>query len=95
MDKTHDVTLKYTASHPNGFGTYSYSITKGAYNLDTQSGIVSPVPFEYKKKVKDLLGTCTVAAFAEYLYVATTVINGVGRQSQYDASAIVAFCLAP
>ncbi|CEG11451.1 conserved hypothetical protein [groundwater metagenome] len=95
VDKTHDVTLKYTASHPNGFGTYSYSITKGAYNLDTQSGIVSPVPFEYKKKVKDLLGTCTVAAFAEYLYVATTVINGVGRQSQYDASAIVAFCLAP
>jgi hypothetical protein len=52
--------------------------------------------FDFVNPVTFFLGSCPkVAAFAEYLYVATTVINGVGRQSQYDASASVAFCLAP
>ena len=41
------------------------------------------------------MGPCTVAGFAEYLYVAATANNGWGRQSQYDASAAVAFVLAP
>jgi len=44
--------------------------------------------------VATLLGTCTVAGFAEYLYVAATINNGWGRQSQYDASAAFAFVLA-
>ena len=95
VNKTHVVTLKYTASHPNNFATYSFTVVKGASTLDSLSGPVAPPPPAYTKSVSALLGQCTVAAFAEYLYVATTVINGVGRQSQYDASALVAFCLAP
>jgi len=95
VDPSHIVYLSYTASHPNGFANYYFSITKGANTFDSLSGPVLPPPPVYQKSVALLLGTCTIAAFAEYLYVATTVINGVGRQSQYDASAIVAFCLAP
>jgi hypothetical protein len=94
-DTSHLVSLGYMASHPNNFGTYSFSIVKGANTFDSLSGAVSPLPFVYQKSVAALLGTCRIAAYAEYLYVATSVINGVGRQSQYDASAVVAFCLAP
>jgi hypothetical protein len=31
----------------------------------------------------------------EQVYVAATANNGWGRQSQYDASAVIAFVLAP
>lgn len=95
VDKTHIVSLVYTASHPNNFANYSFAVVKGASTLDSLSGPVAPPPPVYSKSVSALLGQCTVAAFAAHLYVATTVINGVGRQSQYDASALVAFCLAP
>jgi hypothetical protein len=97
-DKTHNVTLHYSAYHPKGFGNFSFSIIKGAYGHYSASGPLNPNPkvVDYQESVASLLGTCpTVAAFAESIYVATTVINGVGRQSQYDASATVAFCLAP
>lgn len=97
-DKTHLVTLHYMASHPMGFANYSFSIIKGAFGHYSVGGPLVPNPFiqNYTESVNSLLGTCpTVAAFAESLYVATTVINGVGRQSQYDASASLAFCLAP
>ncbi len=97
-DKTQVVDLHYTAYHPMAFANYSFSIIKGANGLASEGGPLVPNPFDhhYTNSVANMLGTCpTVAAFAEYLYVATTVINGVGRQSQYDASAAVAFCLAP
>lgn len=97
-DKTQVVDLHYTAYHPMAFANYSFSIIKGANGLASESGALVPNPFDhhYTNTVANMLGTCpTVAAFAEYLYVATTVINGIGRQSQYDASASVAFCLAP
>lgn len=100
-NNTHDVTLHWSASHPQGFATYSFSVIKGAYGLAGSSvqGSLFPATsfvFDFVKPVSFFLGTCPiVAAFAEYLYVATTVINGIGRQSQYDASASVAFCLAP
>jgi len=45
--------------------------------------------------VAKLLGPCTVAGFAESIYVAATIQNGWGRQSQYDASATIAFVLSP
>lgn len=94
-----NVTLHWTASHPKGFATYSFVIIKGANTLDSVAGSLLPATFftmDYIKTVAFLLGGCPgVAAFAESLYVATTVINGVGRQSQYDASSTVAFCLAP
>jgi hypothetical protein len=97
-DKTRPVSLGFTASHPQGFSTYSYGITKGATSHYGEGGPVVPNPLvkNHVETVAALLGTCpTVAAFYESLYVATTVINGVGRQSQYDASAGIAFCLAP
>jgi hypothetical protein len=43
--------------------------------------------------ISHLLDVCTVAGFSESLYVATTIINGWARQSQYDASAAIAFVL--
>ncbi|MEP7143584.1 MAG: hypothetical protein ABI707_11970 [Ferruginibacter sp.] len=100
-DLTHNVTLHWSASHPHGFATYSFNVIKGAFGLPGSSvqGSLFPATsfiFDFVKPASFFLGTCPqVAAFAEYLYVATTVINGVGRQSQYDASASVAFCLAP
>jgi hypothetical protein len=97
---TQQVSLQWVATHPMGFATYSYGIIKGAngfYSL--QGALVPPTPSfngSYANTVAAMLGTCPgVAAFAESLYVATTVINGIGRQSQYDASQSVAFCLAP
>lgn len=94
VDKTHPVTMRYVASHPINIGSYSLSIVKGANLLDSIAGPVNPLPFTYTKTVAALLGSCNIAAFAVSLYVATSVINGVGRQSQYDRSALIAFCLA-
>jgi hypothetical protein len=45
--------------------------------------------------VAHLLGSCNVAGFAEYVYVWATINNGWWRQGQYDASAAIAFVLAP
>jgi hypothetical protein len=60
------------------------------------SGPVSSAPSAITGTVAGLLGTCTgMAAFAESLYVAATANNGWGRQSQYDASDMEAFVLAP
>jgi len=42
-----------------------------------------------------LLGPCPTAGFAVELYVAATMNNGWSRQSQYDASALLAFVLTP
>jgi hypothetical protein len=36
-----------------------------------------------------------IAAFAADVYVAASANNGWGRQSQYDAQALIAFVLAP
>jgi hypothetical protein len=92
------VALHWVASHPQGFGTYSFAIIKGANSFYGESGVLAPGTSHvgnYTKTVGDMLGACPgVAAFAESLYVYSTVINGVGRQSQYDASAWIAFCLA-
>jgi hypothetical protein len=96
---TNLVNCRWIASHPKGMATYSYSVIKGANGYFTESGALTtaaPVKVgNLGKTVTEMLGACPgVAAFAEYLYVATTVINGVSRQSQYDASASMAFCLA-
>lgn len=98
-DKTHPVSLHWVASHPMGFATYGFSIIKGANGFDSVSGSLLPatfVDYTYVKPVSVMLGSCPgVAAFAESLAVYSTVINGVGRQSQYDAYKSIAFCLAP
>ncbi|MBZ5493322.1 MAG: hypothetical protein LAO76_20590 [Acidobacteriia bacterium] len=95
------VTMPFTASHPNNFASFSFTVVKGVNQVTLPplpvSGPVStalglsPVV----ESVQDLLGKCTIAAFAEEVYVAASANNGWGRQSQYDASQLIAYVLAP
>lgn len=90
------VTLGYAASQPSGYATYAFSVIKGISGvLSTSGGVPTPLGAALTPTVQALLGTCVVAGFAEYLYVAATIQNGWSRQSQYDASAAFAFVLAP
>lgn len=96
-----NVYMPFTASHPSGFANYTFQLAKGANTLTppTTSGAVSAAVSPAVEPYTTLLGTCAgaggIAAFIEYLYVAATANNGWGRQSQYDASAAIAFVLAP
>jgi len=95
------VVMPFTASHPAGYASYSFSLVKGVNTLTPPSmgGNVTSAPNQTTASVTDLLGTCIaspgVAGFAEHVYVAANIINGESRQSQYDASATIAFVLAP
>ena len=89
--QTDKVKITYVASHPLLLANYFFSIVKGANTIYTTSGPVACAPFVYEDTVANLLGTCQSAAFAAQLYVAATAINGISRQSQYDASRTVAF----
>jgi hypothetical protein len=97
------VSMAFTATHPNGFATFSWELIKGVNQVTLPpsppppptSGPVSAVVSPITDSVTNLLGTCTIAAYAEYVYVYATANNGWSRQSQYDASALIAFVLAP
>ncbi|RBL88579.1 YncE family protein [Chitinophaga flava] len=100
INATDQVTLRWSAAHPQGFATWSFNIIKGLNGgVYADSGALFPAPVHGQdliKNVSDLLNNCPgVAAFAESLYVASTVINGHSRQSQLDAESSIAFCLAP
>lgn len=96
------VTMPLVATHPNSFATYSFQMLKGVNTLTppSTSGAV-PAPAAITASVSTLLGGCGspggpgIAAFSEYLYVYATANNGWSRQSQYDASAALAFVLVP
>lgn len=99
------VTMTFTASHPNNFADYSFGLIRGHNNppppviVGATSGQVSPAtnPGAITGTVAGLLGPCVaggMAAFAESLYVAARANNGWSRQSQYDASDLLAFTLA-
>jgi len=88
------VSMPLTATQPNGFATYSFEVVKGVNGIIGVGGAV-PAVSPVSSPASTLLGSCTIAAFGEYLYVAATANNGWSRQSQYDASAAVAFVLAP
>ena len=96
------VTMPFTASHPNNFATFNLVLVK-AVNQVTLAPLpiigapVSAAPglSPITESVSNLLGACNIAAFAEEVYVFASANNGWGRQSQYDASALIAFCLAP
>jgi hypothetical protein len=95
---TNLVKMAFTASQPNGFATYSFQLIKGVNPLvlpPATSGPVSAVVSPLSDTVAHLMGACNTAGFAEEVYVAATANNGWGRQSQYDASAAIAFVLAP
>jgi hypothetical protein len=100
-DVTQDVTIHYVASHPNLFGTYSWRVGRAGKGTvpgvpeASVDGPVSLAPFTFQKHVGPMLGACTSAAFYAYVYCYARAINGFSRQSQYDASAIIAFALTP
>jgi hypothetical protein len=92
------VKMAFTASRPNNFATYSFGLIKGINALtlpQPTSGPVSAVVSPLSDTVAHLTGNCNTAGFAAAVYVAAIADNGWGRQSQYDASAEVAFVLAP
>jgi hypothetical protein len=93
------VKMAFTATHPAGYATFSFQLIKGVNAITLppppSSGPVSAVVSPMADTVAHLLGACTVAGFGEWLYVWATANNGWSRQSQYDASAAIAFVLSP
>jgi len=94
------VIMAFTASQPANFATFSFQLVKGVNPVTLPavpptSGPVTAAVSPFQDTVAHLMGSCSVAGFAEYLYVAATINNGWGRQSQYDASALIAFVLGP
>jgi hypothetical protein len=93
------VTLAYTASHPNGFATRSFDLRRGADPVGIPPFTASGAPvgsgsYSASPAVSTLLGSCTIAGFAESLNVSGTATDGWGRLG-YDASDLRAFVLAP
>lgn len=94
------VSLHWTAFHPHQFATFKHMVVRGATELPapmTTFGIVTPAPGTHTDthSVSTLLGTCTIAGFAETVSVWAMATDGWSRQSQYDDHAIQAFALAP
>jgi hypothetical protein len=91
------VTMAFSASHPQNFATFAFTLVKGVNGLTppSVSGPVSAAVSPITDTVAHLMGPCNVAGFAEYVSVWAMANNGWGRQSQYDASALIAFVLAP
>ncbi len=96
--KTTTVSLAFTASQPANFATFSFSLVRGV----TSVVLVPPLPdgapvgtasSPITATVGNLLGSCPVAGFAAEVYVAASMTNGWGRQSQYDAAALMGFVL--
>lgn len=99
-DPGDSVTLHWTASHPHQFATFKHAVVKGATELPaplTTLGVVTPTPGTHAEThaVAVLLGSCTIAGFAETVSVWAMATDGWSRQSQYDDHAIQAFALAP
>ncbi len=94
------VSMPFGVGHPNGFATFSFRLVKGVHAVSLPavpptSGPVSSAVSPVTASIADLMGSCDIAGFGEWVYVAATATNGWSRQSQYDASAAVAFVLAP
>lgn len=99
------VTIRYTATQPDNFATFSYRLSRGVTPLTppTTSGQVSAStnPAAVSVSVLYLLtqpggDVCDVAGFGEDLYVASLTTDGWNRISAYDSSPPpVGFVLAP
>ncbi len=94
------VTMPFAVGHPHNRATFSFSLVKGVNGVTLPAsppthGPVSSAVSPITATVANLMGTCDMAGFAEYVYVATAAQNGWGRQGQYDASAAIAFVLVP
>jgi hypothetical protein len=95
--KTTTVTLAYTATQPANLATYSFSLVRGVTPVGPPptlpSGVAVPATSPITATVGNLLGSCPTAGFAAEVYVAAAMTNGWGRQSQYDAEALMGFVL--
>ena len=89
------VVMGFHVSHPANFASYSFTVYKGVNVRFSGGGPVAGAPSSLTDTTAHLLGTCKIAGYAEYLYVAASMIDVEVRQSQYDASAALAFVLAP
>jgi hypothetical protein len=99
------VTIRYTATHPDNFATFSYRLSRGVTPLTppTTSGQVTAAtnPAMANLSVLSLLtqpdgSVCDVAGFGEDLYVAALATDGWNRLSSYDSNPPpVGFVLAP
>ena len=95
------VSISCTVYQPYANATYSTSLTRGFTPLGSPppptlpSGGLMVELSPITATVAQLMGTCSTAAFAFEVYVAATMTNGLWRQSQYDAEALVGFVLAP
>ncbi len=98
------VSLAFTASQPANYASFSTGLVRGVTPLGVPplpaalpSGPVTAAPaaspISPAPTVGDMLGTCPTAGFAAEVYVAATMTNGNGRQSQYDAEALMGFVL--
>ncbi|MGO9864071.1 MAG: YncE family protein [Terriglobales bacterium] len=98
-NKALTVTLAFTASQPANFANFSFALYRGVGAVGPPptlpSGPVATAPSSVTAKVSDMLGPCPTAGFAAEVYVAATMTNGWGRQSQYDAEALMGFVLTP
>ncbi len=101
-DRSQHVQIVYVASHPiPEFATFSWRLCKAGKGVVpgvpecSVDGNASLAPFLFDKDVDTLLGTCPSAAYYAAVYVYAKTINGISRQSQYDASTAVAFALTP
>jgi hypothetical protein len=95
------VAMPFTALQRNRFATYAFAVQRGAVSPPevSVSGEAAPnapsMPAAPTETVANLLDSCTTAGFAEHVYVWHLATDGWSRQSQYDASDIRAFVLAP
>jgi hypothetical protein len=97
---TTTVSIAYTASQPANYATFSVSIVRGVTGVTLVPALPSGAPVSTAASpitatVAALLGPCPLAGFAAEVYVAATMTNGLGRQSQYDAEALMGFVLSP
>lgn len=99
-NKAATVALGFTASQPMGYATFSFALVRGVTPVTLVPALPSNAPVSTAASpitatVGVLLATCPTAGFAAELYVAASMTNGWGRQSQYDAEALMGFVLTP
>lgn len=101
-DRSQHARIVYVASHPTPeYASFSWRLCKAGRGTVpgvpecSRDGQASLTPFVFDKDVDSLLGLCPSAAYYAAVYVYAMTINGISRQSQYDASSAVAFALTP
>ena len=90
------ITIDYVATHPNDFLNWSLGVSRGSHGVvaSTSGNTSSLTPSQFNNSASTLLGpSCIQGAFAVNLYTTARATDGYSRQSQYDASATIAFAL--